>query len=308
MTANGGLLQAHQYDAYGNPKNSSDARFRFTGQILIPGTELYYYKARVYHPRLGRFMQTDPIGYKDGMNWYAYVGNDPINLADPTGKNSEEANLWANMLGFKSSSEATSKINDSMESVRQTVVQALPSREAVHTVANSASLTLAVAAVTTPCTGLCAGASLAIDTAVAVDHLSQGEIKSAALTMLPGATGEAASVAHKTTKAVVNVAESAKRGAACSGRLNPSTILAVVLPLTKRFSMAKDNVELSALTLNMTQRAWFLSKVIVSLYTILGLDVEGKKELLGLYLSESKGAHHWLSVLTDLHNRNVQTS
>ncbi|MDN7135823.1 RHS repeat-associated core domain-containing protein [Pseudidiomarina terrestris] len=54
MTSSGALLQAHQYDAYGNPKNSSDARFRFTGQILIPGTELYYYKARVYHPRLGR--------------------------------------------------------------------------------------------------------------------------------------------------------------------------------------------------------------------------------------------------------------
>lgn len=40
--------------------------------------------------------------------------------------------------------------------------------------------------------------------------------------------------------------------------------------------------------------------------TLLGLTVEGKKELLGLYLSDSEGAHHWLSVLTDLHNRGVK--
>ena len=41
-------------------------------------------------------------------------------------------------------------------------------------------------------------------------------------------------------------------------------------------------------------------------YTVLAVNVAGRKEILGLYLSESEGANFWLSVLTDLNNRGVE--
>jgi len=42
-----------------------------------------------------------------------------------------------------------------------------------------------------------------------------------------------------------------------------------------------------------------------AVYTVLAVNLEGTKEILGLYLSESEGANFWLSVLTDLNNRGV---
>ena len=62
-------------------------------------------------------------------------------------------------------------------------------------------------------------------------------------------------------------------------------------------------VWLDAIHYKVKDEGRYVSKAI---YTLLALNTEGKKELIGLYCSESEGANYWLSVLTDLHNRGVQ--
>ena len=90
-----------------------------------------------------------------------------------------------------------------------------------------------------------------------------------------------------------------------------ATISAVtdkVIPLLKEWQQRPLEsifpfVWLDAIHYKIKENGRYISKAV---YTILGVGLNGKKEILGLYLSENEGANFWLQVLTDLNNRGVQ--
>ena len=86
-----GSLTKFGYRPFGASPAAPTA-FGYTGQrIDAEAGGLYYYRARHYSPVLGRFLQTDPIGFAGGSHLYGYVGNDPLNLIDPAGLSATRA-------------------------------------------------------------------------------------------------------------------------------------------------------------------------------------------------------------------------
>ncbi len=83
----GDVLNSYQYDAFGIPLDTTEQlnnRIRYTGQQYDDVTGQYYLRARYYNPVAGRFMQED-VYQGDGLNLYAYCGNNPVVYDDPSG-------------------------------------------------------------------------------------------------------------------------------------------------------------------------------------------------------------------------------
>ncbi len=81
----GAVLTTRRYDSFGNFELAPASGYGFTGREWDPETSLFYYRARYYDPRIGRFLSEDPIGFAGGDNFYAYVDDSPTDQVDPFG-------------------------------------------------------------------------------------------------------------------------------------------------------------------------------------------------------------------------------
>jgi len=103
----GNVAKAYAYDAYGNILDSPgtvNQPYAYTGREFDSESGLYYYRARFYDPMTTRFLRPDPIGFGGGINFYAYVANNPVRFNDPLGLKSRACCKkipYIGLLGFR---------------------------------------------------------------------------------------------------------------------------------------------------------------------------------------------------------------
>lgn len=88
----GEIVQQNEYDSFGNLKQEGDEikqPYAFTGREFDKETGLYFYRARYYDPKIGRFISRDQVvgsaSFPQSLNRYSYVYNNPANYIDPNG-------------------------------------------------------------------------------------------------------------------------------------------------------------------------------------------------------------------------------
>jgi RHS repeat-associated protein len=111
--ATGKPQAAYAYDPWGNILLSipdsigTKNKFRFTGEALDPGTQVYYLRARYYDPSVGRFGSRDPLpGFVKRpitLDRYPYALNNPILLFDPSGRSSLDTSGSISLVQLESS-------------------------------------------------------------------------------------------------------------------------------------------------------------------------------------------------------------
>ena len=87
-TGAGAIAASYTYDTFGNLAASSGSivnPFRYTAREWDAEAGLYFYRARYYGPSAGRFLSEDPLQFVEGLNFFRYVENDPLNRVDPFG-------------------------------------------------------------------------------------------------------------------------------------------------------------------------------------------------------------------------------
>ncbi len=89
LDATAGLKTRYDYDPYGQQTALTETfmpAIAFAGDFLHRPSGLYFALRRVMDPHTGRWLNRDPLGEGAGINLYAYVGNNPVNLTDPSGE------------------------------------------------------------------------------------------------------------------------------------------------------------------------------------------------------------------------------